>query len=73
MGVQRRWATDVGKRNGFVVVIKKLDSGSGVRKPGLTLASEQSGRYREHKRTRNVSGLKGTRERAPRSANVYSN
>lgn len=50
-----RWATDVGKRNGFVVVIKKSDSGLGARKPGLTLACERSGRYRENKRARNVS------------------
>lgn len=58
-----RWATDVGKKNGFVVVIKKSDSGYGVRKPGLTLACECSGLYREDKRTRNVSGVVRNKEK----------
>lgn len=62
-----RWATDVGKRNGFVVVIKKSDSGFGVRKLGMTLACERSGQYKEDKRTRNVNGVvrdkgKGTKK-----------
>lgn len=49
-----RWVTDVGKRNEFVVVIKKSDSGSVARKPCLTLACERSGQYRKDKRARNV-------------------
>lgn len=58
-----RWVTDVGKRNGFVIVIKKSDSDYTLRKPGLTLVCEWSGRYREDKRTRNVNEvvrIKGT-------------
>lgn len=50
-----RWATDVEKRNEFVVVIKKSDFGYGIRKPCLTFACERSGRYKEDKRTKNVS------------------
>jgi len=62
-----RWKTDVGKRNGFVVVIKKSDSYSSLRKPSLILACEWSGRYREDKRKKNVSGVvrikgKGTKK-----------
>lgn len=48
---------DIRKMNEFVVVIKKSDSGSNVKKPGLTRACERSGRYRKDKRTRNVIGV----------------
>lgn len=48
---------DVGKRKGFVVLIKKSNSSYAVRKPSLTLACERSGRYKENKRARNVSGV----------------
>lgn len=55
--------TDVGKRNEFAIVINKSDSGSGVRKLGLILACERSGRYREDKKTRNVNGVVRDKEK----------
>lgn len=54
---------DVGKRNGFVIVIKESDSSFALRKPSLTLACKWSGQYREDTRSRNVSRvfrIKGT-------------
>lgn len=48
---------DVGKRNGFIVVIKKSDSDSSVKKPGLTLACKRSEQYREDKLTKISAGL----------------
>ncbi|KAL7224361.1 hypothetical protein ACSBR1_025757 [Camellia fascicularis] len=43
-----RWAHQVGKRNGFVIVMQKSDGG-GIRgrKPRLSLACERSGSYRD--------------------------
>lgn len=57
----------VGKKNEFFVVIKKSDSDSGARKPGLTLTCKRSGRYRDDKRAKNASGVvrikgKGTKK-----------
>ena len=37
------WCRDVGKRNGFVVIIKKSDSGSNVKKPRIVFSCERSG------------------------------
>ncbi|KAL7263158.1 hypothetical protein ACSBR1_001352 [Camellia fascicularis] len=43
-----RWTRQVGRRNGFVIVVQKLDGG-GIRgrKPRLSLACEGSGSYRD--------------------------
>lgn len=50
------WCREVGKRNGFVVIIKKLDSGSNVKKPrivflakGVMLAKVNTSRKRDQR------------------------
>lgn len=54
---------DIGKRNEFVVVIKKSNFGSALKKIKFDPCIEAEWGYREDKRARNVSGvikIKGT-------------
>ncbi|KAL7206120.1 hypothetical protein ACSBR2_018931 [Camellia fascicularis] len=46
-----RWARQVGRRNGFVIVVQKSDGG-GIRgrKPRLSLACQRSGSYRDSRK-----------------------
>ncbi|XP_028067938.1 uncharacterized protein LOC114270615 [Camellia sinensis] len=44
------WVRDVGRKNGFVIVIKISDYGGGQRTPRIFLACERSGQYRAHKK-----------------------
>ncbi|XP_028053365.1 PKS-NRPS hybrid synthetase CHGG_01239-like [Camellia sinensis] len=44
------WVRDVGRKNGFVIVIKTSDYGGGHRTPRIFLACERSGQYRAHKK-----------------------
>lgn len=44
------WVRDVGRKNGFVIVIKTSDYGGGHRTPRIFLAYERSGQYRAHKK-----------------------
>ncbi|XVE89339.1 hypothetical protein DITRI_Ditri19aG0193900 [Diplodiscus trichospermus] len=43
------WAKEVGKENGFVVIIKASEPGGAGKKPRLRLACERSGNYRQSK------------------------
>ncbi|XP_028054477.1 uncharacterized protein LOC114258699 [Camellia sinensis] len=52
------WVQDVGRKNGFVFVIKTSDYGSGHRTPRICLACERSGQYRAHKKLRDDSNKK---------------
>ncbi|XP_028057117.1 protein FAR1-RELATED SEQUENCE 5-like [Camellia sinensis] len=44
------WVWDVGRKKGFVIVIKTSDYGGGHRTPRIFLACERSGQYRAHKK-----------------------
>ncbi|CAL5340557.1 unnamed protein product [Camellia sinensis] len=44
------WVRDVGRKNGFVIVIKTSDYGGGHRTLRIYLACERSGQYRAHKK-----------------------
>ena len=50
------WCREAGKRIGFVVVLKKLDLDSNVRKLRITFGCERSGTYRS--RSTREKGLK---------------
>lgn len=45
-----KWVVEVGRRNGFIIVTKKLDSSASSKKPRIPLACERSGQYRESKK-----------------------
>ncbi len=58
-----KWATDVAKKNGFVISILNSDSSGAIRKASPTLGCERSGRYGEDKRSKNVgvgANVRGT-------------
>ncbi|XP_028059686.1 uncharacterized protein LOC114263370 [Camellia sinensis] len=44
------WVQEVGKRSGFVILIKTSDYGGGRRRPRIYLACERSGQYRVRKK-----------------------
>ncbi|CAL5344315.1 unnamed protein product [Camellia sinensis] len=44
------WVQDVGRKNGFVIVIKTSDYGGGHRTPRIYLACERSGQCRAHEK-----------------------
>ncbi|XP_028126433.1 uncharacterized protein LOC114323158 [Camellia sinensis] len=44
------WVRDVGRENGFVIVIKTSDYGGSHKTPRIFLACERSGQYRAHKK-----------------------
>ncbi|XP_028092117.1 uncharacterized protein LOC114292371 [Camellia sinensis] len=44
------WVRDVGRKNGFVIVIKTSDYAGGHRTPKIFLACERSGQYIAHKK-----------------------
>ncbi|CAL5374942.1 unnamed protein product [Camellia sinensis] len=61
------WVQEVGKRNGFVIVIKTSDYGGGRRRPRIYLACERSGQYRVRKKLKvdsknMISKLTGTKK-----------
>ncbi|XP_028092013.1 uncharacterized protein LOC114292293 [Camellia sinensis] len=43
-------ASDVGRKTGFVIVVKTSDAGDNDRKPRLTFACEKSGYYRDNRK-----------------------
>ncbi|XP_028103953.1 uncharacterized protein LOC114303001 [Camellia sinensis] len=49
------WVRDIGKVNGFVIVIRTSDYGSGIKRPRIYLACEQSGKYRSCKKLQDGS------------------
>eukprot|EP00268_Persea_americana_P034804 TRINITY_DN3440_c2_g1_i6.p1 TRINITY_DN3440_c2_g1~~TRINITY_DN3440_c2_g1_i6.p1 ORF type:complete len:952 (-),score=86.58 TRINITY_DN3440_c2_g1_i6:87-2942(-) len=53
-----KWARDVGRRNGFVIVIKTSNAGGHGKKPRLTLVCERSGYYRDTRKKREVNTKK---------------
>ncbi|KAL7185342.1 hypothetical protein ACSBR2_027308 [Camellia fascicularis] len=46
------WARDVGKKNGFVIIVKYSDSGGGRWTPRIKLTCERSGKYRQKKKVK---------------------
>lgn len=61
-----QWARDVGKRNGFVIVIKKSDAGGEGKRARVTFACERGGYYRSSKNkessTQKRQRLSGTKK-----------
>mgnify|MGYP003702836765 CR=1 FL=1 len=55
------WARDVGKKNGFVIIVKYSDSGGGCWTPRIKLACERSGKYRLKKKVNVCSHDKNVR------------
>ncbi|RWR74561.1 protein FAR1-RELATED SEQUENCE 2 isoform X2 [Cinnamomum micranthum f. kanehirae] len=50
-----KWARDVGRRNGFVIVIKTSTTGRHGKKPRIILGCERSGCYRNNRKNREVN------------------
>ncbi|GMP40325.1 hypothetical protein CsSME_00010810 [Camellia sinensis var. sinensis] len=49
------WVRDIGRINGFVIIIRTSDYGGGRKRPRIYLACERSGKYRLlHKKKRNL-------------------
>ncbi|XP_028113890.1 uncharacterized protein LOC114311922 [Camellia sinensis] len=46
------WARDVGKKNGFVIIVKYSDSGGSRWTPRIKLACKRSGKYRQKKKVK---------------------
>lgn len=57
-----KWAQEVGKINGFVIVIKTSDAGGQGKKPRIVLACERSGYYRDTRKNKEKKMKVGTKK-----------
>ncbi|XP_028090244.1 iron-regulated transcriptional activator AFT2-like [Camellia sinensis] len=49
------WVRDIGKINGFVIIIRTSDYGGGRKRPRIYLDCERSGKYRSHNKLKDGS------------------